>query len=198
MTGQRFGRYVVIERDHAAGLPAKWICKCDCGEVKSVRGHHLRRGRIVSCGCYAKDQRHGMSHTSIYGTWEKFIRRCYVPVDKAYHNYGGRGISVSDEWRESFENFYRDMGDRPPGMSLDRIDNDGDYCKENCRWASARTQCNNSRQNRRLTIDGRTLTVAQWARVAGINPSTIRSRIQAGWSHADAVFAPVGGRRAAA
>lgn len=115
-------------------------------------------------------------------TWGSMLRRCYVEDCPEYKYYGGRGVRVCDRWRESFEAFLEDMGECPPMYSLDRIDNDGDYCKENCRWASRSQQANNKSTNVRLEFEGRTQTASQWAYEKGLSPATVLARLRNGWS----------------
>lgn len=121
---------------------------------------------------------HGMSKTALYRLWRAMITRCFNPQYKGYENHGGREISVCREWKDSFESFYADMGDRPsPQHSLERIDNNADYTPGNCRWATRLEQANNKRNNRLLTCNGVTKTVAEWERETGIVSSVIRHRI---------------------
>jgi len=166
LAGLRFGRYLVIEEYQGAGQSTypRWVCLCDCGTFRAVSGSALRRGGSLSCGCVSaqiqsmRKIKHGLSRSPAYNTWRNMLSRCTDPRIHNYGNYGGRGISVCTEWLE-FENFYRDMGDRPPNMTLDRIDNDGNYTKENCRWASRKEQSLNTGKNRKLTLNGVTKTV---------------------------------------
>lgn len=161
LTGQRFGRLLVLERgDNAANRQARWVCRCDCGEVMPVRSSRLRSGRTTSCGCRQREIAalislgnisHGHSRrgceTPEYRAWAAMLQRCYNSKNKDFKHYGARGISVCPRWRESFQDFLADMGLKPHhALSIDRIDNDGDYGKENCCWATAKQQRHNQRK----------------------------------------------------
>jgi hypothetical protein len=119
--------------------------------------------------------------TPTYQSWRHIFQRCYNPKHNAYNRYGGRGIKVCDRWLESYENFLLDMGERPIGMYLDRIDNNGDYTPENCRWATPKEQARNKRNNHLLTYNGETRCLAEWAEITGIHPQTLINRIRNGW-----------------
>lgn len=150
ITGQRFGALVAIgidfERD---GRHLYWICDCDCGVRKSIRGAHLKAGRIRSCGCWQEASRikHGSINTRAYSSWKNMMQRCTNPKKTGYQNYGGRGISVCDRWT-NFANFFADMGERPLHYSLERKDNNAGYSPENCEWASRSQQNRNMRLKR--------------------------------------------------
>lgn len=135
--------------------------------------------------------KHGLSGSPTMKSYEAMVRRCTNPQDKDYKNYGARGVTVCTRWSESFENFVADMGIKPRGKSLGRIDNDGDYSPENCQWEDAKSQANNRRGNKTINYRGRTQTVAQWADEIGIGPKTLAYRIRAGWSLDDAMSATV-------
>lgn len=161
-----------------------------------MRACDLKSGNTMSCGCYKSEQAasHGMSDSSEYKIWDAMLQRCGNPKTQKYTAYGGRGITVCAEW-SSFEQFYKDMGPRPSkDHSIDRIDNNGNYCKENCRWATRKEQQNNKRSNRMLTCKGETHTLTQWAAELGISLDGLRWRLKQGWSDEDAVTIPVKSR----
>lgn len=130
---------------------------------------------------------HGMRHTTTYRSWSEMRQRCHNPNNDKYKWYGARGISVCARWRDSFENFYEDMGARPDGMTLDRIETNGNYEKDNCRWATKQTQMNNMRSNRVVSVDGRELTMTEASRIWHVPVGTIWRRLQLGWATDDAV-----------
>lgn len=202
MVGARFGRLTVLEK--APKTPgshdAFWRCLCDCGNEIVVRQYKLRTGRTQSCGCYRKDflrslkTTHGETGGRLHGVWNTMIQRCTNPNVEKYPVYGGRGIAVCKEWRDNYEAF-RDWAldnGYAPGLTLDRKDTDGDYCPENCRWATQEEQQNNKRNNRKITAFGQTLTIQQWSKKIGIKDATIRYRLSHGWSVEDALKKEVG------
>jgi hypothetical protein len=148
LTGKRFGRWVVLsihpKRTRSGGV--FWACRCSCGTKRIVRGSHLWRSLTKSCGCLVKT--HGMSRTRVHNIWKSMRQRCSNPNHVAYANYGGRGITVCERW-QAFLNFYADMGDPPPGLSIDRINNDSGYESSNCKWPSRSEQCRNRRPFKR-------------------------------------------------
>lgn len=195
LTGHAFGRWLVLrpcEYDGNAGY-RKWLCRCSCGTERDVSGRALRSGISTSCGCSRRT--HGRSKTSEYGIWRNMRSRCRNPRDPKFSDYGSRGITVCVRWDDSFEAFLSDMGERPsPDLSIDRINNDGNYEPGNCRWATASEQINNTRRNKCLTVDGRTLTATQWAREVGLDPATVLGRVEQGWPATAAVKTPRRGR----
>lgn len=193
LVGRVFGRLTVIEYSHSQN-DRLWRCLCDCGNETIVRTNHLRLGRIKSCGCLRKDTLsetktiHGKRHSREYNAWCAMVQRCKNPKNKRYKHYGGRGIEVCDKWK-TFAGFYEDMGERPPAHSLDRINNDGGYCKDNCRWATNEEQANNRQSSRYVDVAGVVKTIAQWAKHTNINQQLIRKRLLRGWSPEKAIFA---------
>lgn len=172
---------------------ATWECLCDCGKTMVTRSNSLRTGNTTSCGCTRYDhvRTHGMKDSPEYISWSAMRSRCYRTTDKSYDRYGGRGIRVCDEWRDSFEAFIADMGLKPsPDMSIDRIDNDGDYDPSNCRWATHVEQNHNRSNNSWLVIDGVRGLACDWSKVSGICEATINRRALRGWDARRAVYQP--------
>lgn len=202
LTGKRFGRLLVLQESvpwiGKHGRRRQYVCLCDCGKKCSVPAHRLKGGQTKSCGCLAVDRtreshtKHGYSPksgpSSEYSTWQSMKNRCYNPSNQAYGYYGGRGITVCERWRKSFLNFLMDMGNKPRGSTLERVNNNGDYSKCNCRWVDRKAQANNRRSNRAITFSGITKTLSQWASHVGIRKGTIRQRIIYGWPLEIALF----------
>ena len=197
LVGQTFGKLTVVKRigSNAHGT-SMWLCECECGETSIVLASNLMYGTTRSCGCMMGHRTHGMSETKAYKEWEGMKKRCYTKSEQSYKLYGGRGIEVCDVWKNDFRAFYNDVSTLPhfnePGYSLDRIDNDGNYEPGNVRWADRIAQANNKRNNVMITYNGETHTRAEWARIVGINWTTLRDRINRyGWSVEDALTMPV-------
>lgn len=188
MVGQKIGRLTVLTR--GTGLNPKetyWYCQCECGNYITTTRRKLRSKNTRSCGCLAKEknvcqQTHGLAkQIPEYHIWCAMNRRCTNPNAPDYDRYGGRGITVCKQWK-SFAQFLADMGRRPSKKhSLDRIDNDQDYNPENCRWALSTTQQNNKQNNKLITHNGQTHTLAEWSKITGIKPSTLSWRIRNNW-----------------
>lgn len=189
--GQRFGRYEVLER---AGSDrhkrSMWRCRCDCGTVKVVLGTKLKTGHYKSCGCLRRSgllrvthgQKRASGGSKAYIAWLNLKKRCTDYSGKGWKNYGGRGITYDPSWK-SFEQFLADMGDPPNGkLTIERIDNNGPYCKSNCKWATREEQSNNRRSNRIIEFDGETMTLAQWAKKLNKPYLTLFMRLKRGWS----------------
>lgn len=211
---ERFGQLVIVGHFKPSSR-TKMLLQCDCGAMTTTLYKELARGKIVSCGCvgrqrarenakvmgdkwgYINRRTHGASQTRTHRIWKGMRKRCRNPNEPNYGNYGGRGISVCSRW-ESFEAFVEDMGEAPEGMSIDRIDNDGDYEPSNCRWADRTTQSRNKRNNRRFTAFGKSYCIRRWSEETGLPYTTIRSRLRSGWSVERAITTPVrkSGRRA--
>lgn len=196
-TGQKIGRLTVIERDVDRVAPngrrrTAWICQCECGKIISVRGESLSKTnhQTQSCGCLSSDlsreshTRHGKSKSKLYAVWNGIKARCYNPNNTAYKNYGARGISVCDEWREHYEEFeaWALSSGYSSGLSIDRIDVNGNYSPDNCRWADASLQASNRRSNRIIRYNGEEHTLTQWAQILNLPPKTLFSRVYAGHS----------------
>lgn len=186
LTGVRCNRLVVI-RYNGNG---RWVCRCDCGNETRVRTYYLVRGKVTSCGCL--NTKHGMFNTTEYKTWANMLDRCYNTNCRHYKNYGGRGITVCDRWRD-FKSFYEDMGDRPgKGYSLDRIDNSRGYEKSNCRWTTIDYQANNRRGNHMVTFNDETHTLSEWSRIVNIEFHVLFNRLSnMGWSVEKSFTTPV-------
>lgn len=183
LTGERFGRLLVLQRDGCNKHgQVKWYCECECGTRKHVLGTCLSRGMTQSCGCLQKESigkvnlKHGMTKDPIYAIWHSMMQRCYDKNSHAFNRYGGRGINVCDKWQE-FEGFYEDMGDKPDGFSLERCDVNGDYTPENVVWADAKTQANNRRSNVILEHNGKKQTMQQWCDELGLKIGTVWARL---------------------
>lgn len=185
-SGQRYGMLVALSlhetrRDKNGYAEPVWLCRCDCGTVKPVLGKSLQSGNSKSCGCVWKtrpgSRKHGRSNSYTYTTWRGMKDRCENPRHSSFKSYGGRGIRICERW-QSFEGFFADMGERPRGMTLDRIDRDGDYSPENCRWATPAEQAGNLPHARRIEHNGRVLSTCAFARAVGVNPATLGWRIR--------------------
>jgi len=184
ITGYKFGELTAVRflGKIKKGRSNYWECMCSCGKTSQVRVSHLIAGDTKSCGCRKPNKTHGMTSSHAYKIWEGMRRRCSNPNDDSYIHYGGRGISI--DWN-SFEEFYRDMGDPPIGKSIDRIDNNGNYSKNNCRWATQKEQNVNRRNNVVVTLSK---TISEWADLLGVSPKAMYVRHKMGWSPEDILF----------
>lgn len=196
LTGQRFGRLIVTARaENDRHRKARWLCECDCGNHAVVNSQSLTRCLTTSCGCFNreissrkgaenKQYSHGGYGTRLYNIWCGMKRRCFTKSNKDYPRYGGRGITVCDEWCNSFEAF-RDWAmsnGYSDTLTIDRIENDGPYAPWNCRWVANNTQANNRRCTIEVTVGSETLPLAEWARKTGVSLGTLYGRYRKGWS----------------
>jgi hypothetical protein len=179
ITGTRFKRLLVVDFLERSKDKTFWVCVCDCGELCAVEGHHLKCGDTGSCGCLHREITtvHGMSNHSIYRLWYAVMERCYNEKAHMFKHYGGRGITVCKRWHV-FNNFFEDMGFKPTGKTLDRVNNSLGYSKNNCRWATHREQMNNTRKNidTRIVVGSGALTIADFCRKFSANYSTVHSK----------------------
>lgn len=201
LTGQKFGRLTIIKQ---AGKnkrrQSRWLCRCDCQRMTIVLGHSLKSDNTRSCGCLNIEQltKHGHSTRNkispTYQSWLDMNQRCNNPNTKQYKDYGGRGITICKRWTK-FSNFFKDMGKRPTKHTLDRMDNDKNYYKKNCRWATRKEQSKNRRNNRFETHDGKTQCLADWAEEVKIPASIIGWRLDHGWSIEMSLTTPIRKRK---
>lgn len=192
ISNKKFGRLTALYRlhNHNSGHGSYWLCVCDCGNFKEVRRDGLLSGKSNSCGCYHKDMvktkntKHGKTHTKLYKILDSMKARCYNKNNKQYHNYGLRGICVCDEWLNDFQAFYNwsIVNGYKDSLTIDRINNDGNYEPNNCRWVDMKQQARNKRNNRNYTIDGITHCLMDWCKIYSIKYSMVNKRIHRGWS----------------
>lgn len=214
LAGQRFGLWTVLSYAEKRGNYLYWNCRCDCGTERVVSGNNLKSGQSTNCGCVRLKFLHEElpkittkngaqakgKRERLYGIYCDMKSRCYSETSHAYHNYGGRGITACDEWLGEYGyNHFRDWAyangydpEAPRGQyTLDRIDVNGNYSPENCRWVDMQVQANNTRYNVRIEYNGETHTLAEWGRITGIGRKNIRGRLQYGWSVERALTEPV-------
>lgn len=196
LKGRKYGRWTVLNRGGVVKRRVFWLCRCSCGEEKEVPAAALTKGKSRSCGCLQKElsaervRTHGMSNSRAYSIWQAMHARCKYESSPNYDRYGGRGIKVCSRW-DAFENFLADMGEPPESHSIDRIDFDGDYSPENCRWATSREQSNNKSTNKPITCDGITLNQNEWAASLGMPDFVLYSRLATyKWSTEEALKTP--------
>lgn len=195
LEGKRFGNLTVIKRVGRKNNSGIWLCRCDCGKEVTCYQSNILRGTSTSCGClksyYARQSRncHGESTTVLYTKWTSIKTRCLNPNSQNYGSYGGRGIKICEEWLDfwtfrewAYENGYQD------GLSIERIDVNGNYCPENCCWIEISEQANNRRTNTFIEYGGKKQTASQWARELGIGKDTITYRVRAGWTPEECLF----------
>ena len=201
LTGKRFGRLIVLKLSNTQIPKAnrRWDCICDCGNEVTTVGSNLVTGHTKSCGCLnieaARNRKlvHGKTNTKIHSVWNEMKQRCNNPNAGKFPQYGGRGISVCKEWSDNFLSFFSWATENgyKEGLSIDRINPDGNYEPDNCRWTTNKVQCNNKTNNRIYEIDGLSYTLQQLADISGINNGTIRSRLKRGWDIKKSIYLPV-------
>lgn len=209
LTGQRFGRLVVIERVDSHIQPSgqrktRWLCKCDCGNEKIVSSSQLKSGMTKSCGCLSREKSkerlfvHGLKHTRLYVVWCDIKSRCFNPNNTYYKDYGGRDITICSEWKDNFMVFYEwayangyNENALKGECTIDRIDNNKGYCPDNCRWVSMKEQCKNRRSNIFLTYKDKTHCLVDWVEIIGIKYDVLYRRLKRGWSVEKAFTTPV-------
>lgn len=195
LTGSKFGRLTVIGIADTGTRKTYWVCQCDCGNTKTVRSDSLQEGRIKSCGCLKREQDkknltvtdakkkfldrgYKVGGTRLYQIWVGLKGRCFNIHNARYQRYGGRGISVCDEWRNDFSAFHdwAISNGYADDLTIDRINNDGDYCPENCRWTTVKEQCRNRSSNINITIGNSTRTLTEWCEIFELDSAKINSR----------------------
>lgn len=183
--GKKYGKLTVIKRMHNVNGKVKYLCKCDCGNEKVVYAADLRNGKIVSCGCYRlqklseKISVHKKTKTRLYRIWQNMKTRCYNPKFKQFKDYGGKGVSVCEEWKNDFMQFYNwaMSNGYNDTLTIDRIDTNGNYEPDNCRWATLKQQARNNSKNVLITHNGETHCLTEWGEIQNINLKTLYSRI---------------------
>lgn len=200
LTGKKFGKLEVIGVHDTGSRKTYYVCQCDCGNVKVVRADALISGATKSCGCIKKEQdktnltanhKHKMSGTRIYETWQDMKRRCYNKQNARYDRYGGRGITVCDEWLKNFQSFYdwAISNGYSDDLTIDRIDNDGNYEPSNCRWSTAKEQCNNRGSNINITIGNATKSLMCWCEIFNVDYKKVYARYKRnGYEGIDRLF----------
>ena len=204
LIGQKFGRLTPNKMIGLhKGRSCIWLCQCDCGNEKIVSSNSLVQGNVKSCGCLFKEgnnKKHGHAiknkESKIYASWKSMIQRCTNKNNKRYKDYGGRGITICERWLK-FNNFLEDMGEKPKGLTLDRINNNRGYCKGNCKWSSYMSQMRNTRRNNLIIIDGQTMCVEDACKKYNIKSKTAHTRIKRGWTTEEVFRTPARKRRIA-
>lgn len=203
----RFSRLLVISKAETEKPRSWWNCICDCGKELIASGAILTSGDKQSCGCLQSEScrdrftKHGHSRTGDnkdlpspeYYSFRTMKNRCLSPNNAKYEYYGGKGIKICDRWldeKEGFQNFLKDMGPRPKGMSLDRKETSGNYCPDNCKWSTRAEQARNTTQNRMIEFGGRKQCITDWAHEIGVHPVTLHLRLKKNWSIEKALSTP--------
>lgn len=201
LTGQRFGKLVVIKCVGRKRTHKNYLCQCDCGNLHEVTSPDLKSGRVNSCGCLRREIRiqknttHNLRKHRLFSIWANMKSRCYNPNTDHYSSYGARGIRVCEEWLNDFQAFYdwaMKNGYRDD-LTIDRIEVNGNYEPGNCRWATSKRQANNTRRCVKVILNGETKTLSEWCDLLGINYRTVQDRRRRGWKIEDALLTRVGG-----
>lgn len=203
LTGKKFGRLTVVKRaEKGLFKTVRWLCKCDCGNETYVDSYSLTHGETTSCGCFHREcvakqcTTHGKANTRLYSTWCNMKQRCYNPKNTEFDSYGGRGIIMCQEWQEFLPFYNWAMGNGyQDNLTIDRINNNGNYEPSNCRWINYKTQANNTRRNHLITYKNETKTMTEWAEIKNISYTFLRRRLNLGWSAEEALTIPKGGKR---
>lgn len=201
LTGRRFNMLVVQRRvANSKRGQSRWECLCDCGNSTIVTASNLKTGAVKSCGClkHKKHDTHHLSHTPLCKVWYKMRQRCYSINDQAYKDYGGRGITICDEWKNNFESFYNWSlaNGYTDGLTIDRINNNDGYSPQNCRWSTPKEQANNRRSCRYFTFDGKTMNLMQWCNLLNLPYKIVHSRIyKSKWTFERAISQPIKSNR---
>lgn len=195
-SGQTFGTVAVVRVSRSTAKKKYWLCVCKCGAEIELRAEHFIGPRAGCRKCTKAMLRHGHwtggKATRTHQAWRSMKKRCSLKKNAAFKSHGGRGITVCDRWKDSFENFLADMGECSEGKSLDRYpDNDGNYEPGNCRWATAKEQGRNRRDNRLIEYQGASRPMSEWADIFGINSMTLKQRLDRGWSTHEALTSSV-------
>lgn len=201
ITGMKFNRLTVIKKDgvYKSGN-IRWLCQCECGEFTHTNSYLLRKGKAISCGCYASERisnanhKHGGFGTRLYEIWRQMHRRCYGENTKNYYNYGGRGIKICKEWKGNFEAFekWSLANGYTEDLTIDRIDVNGDYCPENCRWATMKQQANNKRNSHYIEYGEEKHTISEWADIYGVEQRRLYDRLSRNGWELDLALASLG------
>lgn len=207
ITNNRYGKLVAIERSKNISGKTAWKCKCDCGNITYVSTSNLTCNRIRSCGCLKLEKllerstTHNQRHTVLYSVWRGLRQRCNNPKHASYHNYGGRGITVCEEWDKSFQSFYEwsyangysteNQKDEKLKLTIDRIDNNGNYEPSNCRWVDRKTQARNMRNTKLIEFNGEIKSISEWCEIYSIKKGSFNTRIKYGWAIEEALTTPI-------
>lgn len=196
ITGKKFNMLTVVKMSDSVNGKRRWECICDCGNKTIVRGNNLKSGAVKSCGCTKKiahNRMHGESKTKLYRMWKSMIYRCHNPKNHAYKYYGARGIIVCNQWHDylTFKKWVNETR-QDPNSTIERKDNNGNYCPENCKWVDAKAQANNRRNNVIIEYKNETHNLTEWCEILNLDYKNIHNRIyKLGWSFGRAISTPI-------